>query len=553
MTRLAWLVLLGFSAGYSQIRFEEIAQKAGIHFQLKNGARGQFHQVELMPGGVAVLDYNNDGCLDIYFTNGAALPSLRKTGPEFHNRLYRNNCDLTFTDVTEKAGVAGDGYSMGVAAADYDNDGYTDIFVAGVNRNILYRNRGDGTFEDVTQKAGLSGIDPKYGKMWATSAGWFDYNNDGRLDLFVSNYVRWDPRTEPHCGSGDQRLYCHPDNYHGLPNQLFRNNGDGTFTDVSLDSGIGKHVGKGMGVAFADANGDGYPDVFVANDSVRNFLFENQRDGTFKEAGLEYCVALREDGAAIAGMGADFRDVDNDGLPDIFVTGMINDTFLLFRNLGKGKLFADETMHSRLAVETRQLTGWSAGIYDLDNDSWKDLFSANSHFPRLGQYLGRDSGLPNTVYRNLGNGRFEDVSSSAGKDLQQAGMHRGAAFGDFDNDGKIDVVVSVLNGAAKLFHNTSEGKNHWIAVRLIGSKSNRDGLGALVQVTLPDGNKLYNQATTSIGYASSSEPFVRFGLGKVDRATEIEVRWPGGGTQRLENVKADQLIIVRETDQVKPR
>jgi hypothetical protein len=545
--RIACLLLLAASSGYPQILFEEIAQRAGIRFQLNNGARGQFHQVELMLGGVAVFDFDNDGCLDIYFTNGAALPSLGKTGPEFYNRLYKNNCNLTFTDVTEKAGVAGAGYSMAVATADYDNDGYADIFVAGVNRNILYRNRGDGTFEDVTQKAGLAVNHPKYGKMWATSAGWLDYNNDGRLDLFISNYVVWNPRTEPHCGAADQRLYCHPDNYQGLPNQLFRNNGDGTFTDVSIESGIGSHIGKGMGVAFADVNSDGYTDIFVANDSVRGFLFENQRDGTFKEAGLDYCVALREDGSAIAGMGVDLRDINNDGLPDIFVTGMINDTFLLFRNLGKGRLFADETMHSRLAVATRQLTGWSAGMYDFDNDGWKDVFSANSHFPQLGRYVGRNSELPNSVFRNLGNGRFEDVSPIAGTDFQRGAMHHGAAFGDFDNDGRVDVVVSVLNGPAKLFRNVSAGGNHWLGVRLVGSGNNREGLGAQIRVTLPDGTMLYNHATTSVGYASSSEAIVRFGLGKSNSVKQIEVRWPGGSPQTLSGMKPDQVITIRES------
>ena len=548
MKWIACLLLLAPSSGYPQIRFDEITQQAGIHFQLNNGAHGQFHQLELMPGGVAVFDFDNDGCLDIYFTNGAALPSLRKTGPEFYNRLYKNNCNLTFTDVTEKAGVAGDGYSMAVATADYDNDGYTDIFVAGANRNILYRNRGNGTFEDVTQKAGLAVTHPKYGKMWATSAGWLDYNNDGRLDLFISNYVVWNPRTEPHCGAADQALYCHPDNYQGLPNQLFRNNGDGTFTDVSTRSGIGNYIGKGMGVAFADVNGDGYTDIFVANDSVRSFLFENQRDGTFKEAALEYCVALREDGSAIAGMGVDFRDINNDGLPDVFVTGMINDTFLLFRNLGKGRLFADETMHSRLAVVTRQLTGWSAGVYDFDNDGWKDLFSANSHFPQLGRYMGRNSELPNSVFRNLGNGRFEDVSPMAGTDFQRAAMHHGAAFGDFDNDGKVDVVVSVLNGPAKLFRNVSAGGNHWLGVRLVGSRNNRDGIGAQVRVMLPDGTTLHNHATTSVGYASSSESVVHFGLGKSDLVQEIEVRWPGGSTRKVYGMKPDTIITIREGD-----
>lgn len=549
MTRIAWLALLILPAGYPQIRFEEIAKHAGIHFQLANGSRGQFHQPELMLGGVAVFDFDNDGCVDIYFTNGASLPSLRKTGPEFFNRLYKNNCNLTFTDVTEKAGVAGYGYSMAVATADYDNDGYTDMFVTGVDRNILYRNRGDGTFEDVTQKAGLDEIHPKYGKMWSVAAGWFDYNNDGRPDLFVSNYVAWNPRTEPRCGTADYQLYCHPDNYPGLPNQLFRNNGDGTFTDVSAESGIATHIGKGMGVAFADINRDGYTDVFVANDSVRAFLFENQRNGTFKEAGLEYGVALREDGSAIAGMGVDLRDVNNDGLADIFETGMINDTFLLFRNLGGGRLFADDTMHSRLAAATRQLTGWGAGIYDFDNDGWKDLFSANSHFPRLGRYLGRDSELPVSVFRNLGNGRFADVSLTAGEDFQRAALHRGAAFGDFDNDGRVDIVVSVINGPAKVFHNVSGGGNHWLAVKLVGTSnnSNRDGLGAEVLVTLPNGTKLYNHATTSVGYASSSEPVVRFGLGKFDVAQRIDVRWPNGISQQISTVKADRVVTIRES------
>jgi hypothetical protein len=544
--RTACLLLLALQPASPQIRFDEIGKTAGIQFQLRNGATGQFHQVELMPGGVAALDFDQDGCLDIYFTNGAAFPSLSKTGPEFYNRLYKNNCNLTFTDVTEKAGVAGEGYSMAVASADYDNDGYPDIFVAGVNCNILYRNRGDGTFEDVTAKTGLNRNDPKYGKMWAVSAGWFDYNNDGRLDLFVSNYVIWDSRTEPRCGTAGHRLYCHPDNYHGLPNQLFRNNSDGTFTDVSARSGIGGHIGKGMGLAFADVNRDGYTDIFVANDSIRSFLFENQRDGTFKEAGLEYGVALREDGSAIAGMGNDLRDVNNDGLPDIFVTGMINDTFLLFRNLGKPRLFADETMRCRLAEATRQLTGWGAGIYDFDNDGWKDLFSANSHFPQLGRYIARDSELPNSVFRNLGDGHFLDVSATAGSAFQQGALHHGAAFGDFDNDGRIDVVVSVLNGPAKLFRNVTDSNNHWVGVRLVGAKNNREGLGAEVRVTLPDGTALYNQATTSVGYASSSEAIVRFGLGKFEHADELEVRWPVGQSQRVKRVKAGQSVTIRE-------
>ncbi len=530
----------------AQIRFEDVAQKAKLSFVLQNSASGRFHQIELMVGGVAALDFDNDGCTDVYFTNGAAIPSLRKTGPEFHNRLFRNNCDGTFTDVTAQAGVAGEGYSMAAATADFDNDGYTDIFVAGVNRNILYRNLGNGRFADVTERARLTGVDPRLGKPWSISAGWFDYDNDGWLDLFVSNYVAWDPATEPVCGPPEKRFYCHPNSYRGLPNQLFHNNGDGTFTDVSQPSGIARHVGKGMGVAFADFDLDGFTDVFVANDSFRSFLFHNQGDGAFREIGLDAGVALREDGAAIAGMGADFRDLDNDGLPDLVVSGMIGDSFLLFRNLGKRGQFEDYAQRSGLLMPTRQLTGWGLGAYDLDNDGWKDLFFALSHFPRLGTYIGRSDALANRVFRNAGGFKFEDTSSTAGPDFQQPGLHRGVAFADFDNDGRVDAVVSVLNGPAKLFRNTTPGAGHWLALKLRGRKSNRQGLGAVVRVVLPGGRSLYNQATTSVGYACSSEPLVLFGLGDHPKASRVEIHWPAGGTQTLTDVAADRIVEVEE-------
>ena len=528
----------------AQIRFEEIAKKAGLDFRLKSAASGRFHQIELMPGGVAAFDFNNDGCMDLYFTNGAAIPELRKTGPEFWNRLYRNNCDGTFTDITAAAGVGGEGYSMAVATADYDNDGFCDIFIAGVNRNILYHNLGDGRFAEVTAKAGLSGADPKRGRMWGISAGWLDYDNDGWLDLFVSNYVAWDPKTEPPCG--DPRFYCHPKEYPGLPNQLFHNNRDGTFTDVSVSSGIARHIGKGMGVAFADLDGDGFTDIFVANDSVRHFLFHNLGDGTFKEIGIEAGVALRDDGSPIAGMGADFRDFDNDGLPDLVVSGMINDGFLLFHNLGRRSLFKDVSQRTGLQLGTRQFTGWSLGMYDFDNDGWRDLFFALSHFPALEPYIGRDTALANRVFRNVGGQRFEDVSSGAGADFQRPALHHGAAFADFDNDGRIDAAVTVLDGEAKLFHNVTTGGGHWLALRLHGTKSNRQGLGAKVTVTLADGRVLYGHATTSVGYASSSEPLVRFGLGAQASVPQVDVRWPGGASQKIAGVAVDRVVEIEE-------
>ena len=512
-----------------------------MRFEVHNGATGGFNQIELTAGGVGVIDYNNDGCTDIFFTNGAAIPSLRKIGPEFSNRLFRNNCDMTFTDVTAEAGLAGDGYSTAVAIADFDNDGNSDIFVAGVKRNILYRNLGNGRFSDVTVNAGASGTDAKFGNMWAVSAGWLDYDNDGWLDLFIANYVVWDAQNAPRCGTPERQFYCHPKAYEGLPGQLLHNNHDGTFTDVSLASGIGRHIGKGMGVAFADMDGDGLTDIFVANDSVRNFLFRNRGDGTFQEIGLEAGVALREDGFAIAGMGADFRDFDNDGKPDLVVSGILNDSFLLFRNLGGSRGFEDAAQRTGLLLGTRQLTGWGLGMYDFDNDGWKDFFFALSHLSQLDRYLGRDSALPNRVFHSVEGKRFEDVSAGAGPEFQQAGMHRGVAFADFDNDGRMDAVVSVINGPAKLFHNVTRGDAHWLALRLRGVRANRQGLGAVVHVHLPDGRDIYNHATTSVGYSCSSEALVRFGLGANRAADKIEIHWPGGGVQQIANVAADRV------------
>jgi hypothetical protein len=450
---------------------------------------------------------------------------------------------MTFTDVTEWAGLEGKGYANAVATADFDNDGLIDLFVAGVKGNTLYRNLGNGKFQDLTATAGFKTKDPK----WAVSAGWFDYDNDGWLDLFVANYVEYDAAKEPRCGTPERQYFCHPNAYRGLPNQLFHNNHDGTFTDVSKDSGIGGVIGKGMSVAFADMDGDGLTDIFVANDSVRGLLFRNLGGGKFEEIGLEAGVALREDGHAIAGMGADFRDLDNDGKPDLLVSGILNDSFLLFRNLGGKNGFADYAQQTGLLLSTRPLTGWSLGVYDFDNDGWKDMFFALAHLMQLDRYLGREAALPNRVYRNAEGKQFVDVSAGAG--LAGAAAHRGAAFADFDNDGRVDVVVTAVSGPAKLYRNITGGAGHWLAFQLRGVRANRQGLGATVHVHLADGRDLYNHATTAVGYASSSEPLVRFGLGAQTKAEWVEIVWPDGRRQRLTNVVGDRIAEVTEEGQ----
>jgi hypothetical protein len=528
-----------------KILFENVAEQAGISMVVDNSVTPEKHQVETMLSGVALFDYDNDGLLDLYVVNGASLPSMDKSNPKYWNRLYHNDGNGKFTDVTEKAHVRGVDYGMGVAAADYDNDGYVDLFIAGVNRNQLLHNNGDGTFTDVTGRAGVSGVDPRLGKTWSMSAGWFDYDNDGLLDLLVINYVRWSIDHEPGCRAGNVPAYCSPASYTGAANLLYHNNGDGTFTDVSESSGIGKLVGKGMGVAFADYDGDGWTDVFVSNDTTRNFLLHNNRDGTFQEVALPAGVAYNDNGKSIAGMGTDFRDVFNDGRPDVFVVGMVGDTFPLFRNTGKG--FLDVTSVSGVGRATFNRTAWGSAIADFDNDGNKDLFAACASILDNSEVVEhRPSKQPNLILRNLGNGKFEDVSPTAGFTFQAPGAHRGVAVGDLNNDGRLDTVVTNLNARPEVFLNRSPGNNHWILIHLIGVKSNRDGLGAKVMVVPAGGQLLYNHATTSVGLGGSSDRRVHFGLGASTKIDRIEISWPGGHRQTLSNVAVDQVLTVRE-------
>lgn len=515
----------------------------GIDFVLRNSPTSRKYLIETMPGGVALLDYNNDGLLDIFLVNAGHVPDpllnpghFDRRNPSYWNRLYRQNKDGTFTDVTVQAGLqnAGDtNYGMGVAVGDYDNDGFPDIYVTNFGRNILYHNNGDGTFTDVTTKAGVGA------GGWSASAGFFDYNNDGRLDLFVTRYLDWTPEKSKTCGRIAQPMYCPPGEFGPTTNILYRNRGDGTFEDVSAAAGISAKQGHGhgLGVAFADYDGDGFTDVFVANDAVEQFLFHNNGDGTFNEVALDSGAALSSSGKTLSGMGVVFQDYDNDGLPDLLVTQLPHEPYVVFHNDGKGSFSAREleTGFGRLSGSS---SGWGVGLEDFDNDGWKDVFVAQGHvFDNVQLYD------PSLRYRDVPllalnhKGRFE--KSELGVDISVAG--RGAAFGDLNNDGWIDVVTTSLGDQAQFYLNRG-GAAHWLTITLQGKRSNRDGYGARVQV-----NGQVRFATASGSYLCSNDKRLHFGLGD-DKSAEIEIKWPSGIRQVLHEVKADQFITVEEPE-----
>lgn len=513
--------------------------RSGLDFVLRNDAMGRKYQVETLPGGLGVIDFDGDGWPDLFCTNGASLPSLAKAGPQHWNRLYRNNRDGTFSDVTVKAGLQGEGYSMGVAVADYNNDGHEDLFVAGVHQNFLYRNNGDGTFTDVTQAAGLKGSGSLGRPAWSVGACWIDYDNDGRLDLFISNYCDWEPGSDPICGGMQDaaRSYCHPDRYRAQPMQLYHNNGDGTFTEITRKQGLPDLLGKGMGLSIADFAGDGHPGVFIANDNARNLLLRNHGKA-LDEIGIDAGVAYNGDGRNISGMGADFGDIDGDGRPDIVMTGLKNETYEVFLNQGKG-MFEDGSVRTGLLNLSRRWSGWGCGLVDLDNDGWLDLFVA-------GGGLDTEDAESNRIFRNLG-GRFEDVTNSTGEDFQRPALHRGVVFADFDRDGRIDAAVSALNAPIELWWNRTTRENpvgNWLQLRLTGRQSNRSAVGAEIRC-IAQGRLQVRTVSGSVGYASTSDLTVHFGLGSAPGAA-VEVHWPSGLVQTLGDIGTNQRLNVTE-------
>ena len=529
--------------------FVDVTTDSGLDFHNEASHTSQKYLLESMVGGVAMVDFDRDGFLDLYFVNGAALEDPMPVGKapdksdaRFWNRLYRNNGDWTFLDVTEEAGVAGDFYGQGVGVGDYDNDGFQDLFVANYGGNILYRNRGNSTFEDVTTKAGV------FGGGWSVGGAFFDYDRDGLLDLIVSRYVVWDFQDNPFCGERKPgyRSYCHPDHFAPISHLLYRNRGDGTFEDVTDRSGLAAAPGKGLGLALNDYDGDGWVDIFLANDSAPQQLFHNQGDGTFSEEALLVGVAYDEDGKTFAGMGVDFLDYDNDGLPDVFINALAHQKYALFRNIGA--LFEYNSGPSGISSITALHSGWGTKFFDYDNDGRKDIFVAQGHVMDNIELTQPDLSYlePLLLMRNTGEG-FVDVSSSSGEDFLVPRAARGAAVGDLDNDGFLDLAINCNAQPAVILRNRGRG-NHWLMIDLVGKGANRDGLGAKIRLIADATGEQFQFVSTAGSYLSAGDKRAHFGLGNSIMARLVEVIWPSGKVQRLADVKADQIITIKEPE-----
>jgi hypothetical protein len=535
----------------SPVKFSDVRAAIKINFKHSGSPTSKKFLLETMGSGVAIFDFNNDGRMDLFFTNGALLRDEMaadampvKADARFWNRLYQQLPDGSFQDVTEHAGLQGEGYSMGVATGDFDNDGFVDLYVTGYQRNHLYKNNGDGTFVDVTQKFGVGG------GGWSTSAGWFDFDKDGRLDLIVTRYLTWDFAS----GSlvcGDPRpgmqAYCHPDNFKGATNLLYHQKPDGTFEEVSAKAGISDQKGKALGLAFADFDNDGWLDVFVANDSVRQSLYHNKGDGTFEDIAVMAGAGYNENGNSFAGMGVDAADYDNDGWPDVIITTLSNETYPLFHN-NKDLSFAWATNSTAVGQITLLYSGWGTRFIDADNDGWRDIFVAQGHvldtIEKSTTYLKYKQ--PLLLMRNTGTS-FVDVSADAGGPFISPVAARGAAYGDLNNDGQIDVVVAVLNDSPLILKNQGT-QNHWIGITLAGAKSNRQGIGARVSVEDTNGRKQVFDVSTSSSYLSANDPRIIAGVGNASGVKAVEVRWPSGRTQTVVKLEMQKYNLIKEVD-----
>jgi hypothetical protein len=532
----------GAAAPVSPVTFRDITQQAGLHFVHNNGAFGKKFLPETLGPGVAFIDYDNDGWPDIFLVNGADWPghAQKHTTP----KLYHNNHDGTFTDVTHKAGLDVEMYGLGVAAGDYDNDGFDDLFVTALGQSRLFHNNGNGTFTDVTQKAGLAGP-----RELSTSAAWVDYDKDGRLDLVIGNYVQWTPEGDLYCTlDGKNKSYCTPESYKGTSARLWHNRGDGTFEDVTQKAGLGEPTSKTMGIAVLDYDNDGWPDLLFSNDTQPNKLYRNNGNGTFTEKGVIAGIAFSEDGVARAGMGVDAADYDHSGYPSVMITNFSNQMLSLYHNEGKG-LFVDEAPQSAVGRATLLTLGFGCFFFDYDLDGWPDIFVANGHIdPEIQKVQANVKyAMPPHLFRNLGKGKFEEVTSLMGSAFNAPRVGRGAAYADINNDGRLDLLLATNGGPAYLFRNEAQPgtANRSLRLKLIGTKSNRDGLGAVARVTVA-GDTQTQMLRSGSSYLSSSELVLTFGLAQHEKADAIELRWPSGQIDRLANVGAGQTVTVTE-------
>jgi enediyne biosynthesis protein E4 len=532
------------------VHYTDIRKDAGITFRQDSTQTDQKYYLETMGTGVGWIDYDRDGLMDLYFVQSAATDIYKPSSP-LRSALYHNNGDGSFTDVTEKAGVGGEGhYGQGVAVGDFDNDGYPDLYVTGYDRAILYHNNGNGTFTDVTAKAGVADDGG-----WSTSAGWFDYDKDGWLDLVVTNYIEWTPKRNLWCGerAPGYRSYCNPNNYKGQRTKLYHNNHNGTFTDVSDNSGVGKPESKGMGVVLADFNNDGWPDIAIANDTWPNFLFLNNRDGTFRDVSLISGLAVSEDGRYEAGMGIDAADVDGDGLLDVYITHLDFELNRLYLNNGD-ETFTDATYRSGIGNTAVRLSGVAAKFIDYDNDGWMDILQLNgAMLDNVNLYHSEVSYKePMLMFRNLGKSHFQKTSDLLGPDFMRPVAGRGLATADFDNDGDIDIAANNRGDYPALLRNDGGNANHWLEVLLVGTQSNRDGIGAVLKLT-SEGFEHVEQAEGGASYMSASDPRIHFGLGKRSKIESLVITWPTGHADKLTNVPVDKIICVKEGAGIVPR